>query len=92
MDRAGSFGGLCSGDTGPGTVFDRLGFPDAPLPEGPASEASTEPEARTDTDAPSSISVSIARSNAPPDRVVVWVADEALRARLGPALADREVE
>jgi hypothetical protein len=91
-DRAGSFGGLCSGDTGPGTVFDRLGFPEEHLPEGPATEANNEPEARTETDAPSSISVSIARSNAPPDRIVVCVADEALRARLGPALAVREVE
>jgi hypothetical protein len=73
-------------------VFDRLGFPEARLPEGPAIEASTEPEARTETDAPSSISVSIARSNAPLDRVVVWVAAEALRVRLGLASIVRETD
>lgn len=69
-----------------------MGFPEARLPEGPAIEASTEPEARIETDAPSSISVSIARSNAPADRVVVWVVAEALRVRLAPASMVREVE
>jgi len=60
-------------------VFDRLGLPDVPRAvEGPAMEASTEPDASTDTEVPSSISVSIARSSAPADLVVLWVAEELL--------------
>ena len=73
----GSFGAFCSGDVGPGTVFDRLGLPGLLLGAAPM-EARTEPEARTETDAPSSISVSIARAKAPADLAVVCVAADVL--------------
>jgi hypothetical protein len=86
----GNLGGFCSGEAGPGTVFDRLGFP-RPLPDAdPPIEARTEPEARTETDAPSSIRVSIARSKAPTD---FCVAIDALLLRTEPAkdvAAERE--
>lgn len=83
-DRVGNLGGFCSGEVGPVTVFDRFGFP-WPLPGAdPSIEARTEPEARTETDAPSSIKVSIARSKAPVDFVVLCVAADALLVRAGP--------
>lgn len=78
-DRVGNLGAFCSGEAGPGTVFDRLGFPE-PLP-GVGMEARTEPEARTETDAPSSIKVSMARSKAPADLIVLCVAADALLER-----------
>lgn len=81
-ERAGNLGALFSGEAGPGTVFDRFGFPDPPREfEGPAIEARTDPEASTDIDAPSSISVSMARSSAPPDLAVLCVEEELQRVR-----------
>ena len=84
----GSFGGFCSGDAGPGTVFDRLGFPAPLLDADPPMEARTEPEARTETDAPSSIKVSIARAKAPTDFAVPCVVADALLERTEPARDD----
>ena len=89
-DRVGNLGGFCSGEAGPGTVFDRLGFPPLPFAD-PPMEARTEPDARTETDAPSSISVSIARSKAPSD---LCVAADALllRAELATEVATEREE
>lgn len=66
-------------------MFDRLGFPGPLLDADPPIEARTEPEARTEMDAPSSIKLSIARASAPTDFTVACVAADALLERTGPA-------